>query len=148
MAPGAGSIKYGESGKGITSRWYATTLAKRVRDIHKIRNRIDFIQGDGVETIREHVDEGDTVYFIDPPYTAAGKKAGTRLYTYNELNHEELFTLAESLQGEFIMTYDNADGVQAMALRHGFDVVAVPMKNTHHTTMDELIISKNLGWIK
>jgi DNA adenine methylase len=148
MAPGAGSIKYGESGKGIASRWYPGTLAKRICDIHKIRNRIDFIQGNGIETIREHIDEKETVYFIDPPYTAAGKKAGARLYAYNELNHEELFTLAESLQGEFIMTYDNADGVRAMALRHGFDVVAVPMKNTHHTTMDELIISKNLGWVK
>lgn len=148
MAPGAGSIKYGENGKGIASRWYPSTLAKRIRDIHKIRNRIDFMQGDGLETIREHVDEKGTVYFIDPPYTAAGKKAGVRLYTYNELNHEELFTLAESLQGEFIMTYDNAEGARTMALSHGFDVVAVPMKNTHHTTMDELIISNNLGWIR
>ncbi len=147
MAPGAGLIKHGENGKGIASRWYPHTLAKRVREIGRIRDRIEFVHGDGLEAIREHLEATDTVFFIDPPYTAAGKKAGTRLYTYNELDHEALFTLAECLRGDFLMTYDNADGVREMAARHGFETVAVAMKNTHHAEMDELLIGRNLGWV-
>ena len=148
MAPGAGLIKNGESGRGIASRWYPHTLARRIRDIGRIRDRIEFVQGDGLNVIREHAERPDAVFFIDPPYTAAGKKAGTRLYTYNELDHEALFTLASSLRGDFLMTYDNAEGVREMAARHGFGMVAIPMKNTHHVEMDELLIGRNLSWVK
>jgi DNA adenine methylase len=66
-------------------------------------------------------DKSAAVFFIDPPYTAAGKKAGSRLYTYAELDQEELFELASRLQGDFLMTYDDADGVRALAHSHGFD---------------------------
>lgn len=148
MAPGAGFIKNGENGKGITSRWYSLTLAQRIRDIGRIEDRIEFYHGDGLNVIHEHAEQPDTVFFIDPPYTAAGKKAGTRLYTYNEIDHEALFTLAGTLHGDFLMTYDNAEGVRAMATRHGFDVVAIPMQNTHHTKIDELLIGRNLGWAR
>jgi DNA adenine methylase len=148
MARGAGLIKYGEGGRGIASRWYPLTLARRVRDIGRIRDKIEFVHGDGLNVMREYVERRDAVFFIDPPYTAAGKKAGTRLYTYNELDHEALFTLAGTLHDDFLMTYDNAEGVRAMAARHGFDVVAIPMKNTHHAEMDELLIGRNLGWAR
>lgn len=59
--------------------------------------------------------ENNTIFFIDPPYTAAGKKAGSRLYTYNIVNHEELFSLTESIEEPFFMTYDNAEGERKMA---------------------------------
>ena len=86
-------------------------------------------------------------FFIDPPYTAAGKKAGARLYTHSELDHEELFAIAETLAGDFLMTYDNAAGIVELARKHGFSVQAIPMKNTHHAEMTELIIAKNLDWV-
>ncbi len=79
------------------------------------------------------------VFFIDPPYTAAGKKAGTRLYTHNGLDHEELFAMAEKIKGDFLMTYDNAVGVRNMAESHGFEVVEIAMKNTHNANMSEFI---------
>ena len=148
MAPGAGFIKYGEGGKGIMSRWYPNTLAKRMRDIGRIRDKLKFIRGDGLQVIRDYSERPDAVFFIDPPYTAAGKKAGTRLYTHNGLDHEALFTIAGMLRGDFLMTYDDAEGVRAMVTRHGFDVVAVAMKNTHHAEMNELLIGRNLGWAR
>lgn len=148
MAPGAGFIKYGEQGKGINSRWYPQTLAKRIRDIGKVSDRIEFIHGDGVAVIRKYVEQSDVVYFIDPPYTAAGKKAGTRLYTHNELDHEELFSLVQTVCGGFLMTYDNALGVRLMAERHGFEIVEIAMKNTHHANMNELLIGRNLNWTR
>lgn len=148
MAPGAGLLKYGEQGKGIRSRWYPETLARRIRNIAKISDRIEFVQGDGISVIQKYRDQSDTVFFLDPPYTAAGKKAGTRLYTHNVLNHEELFDVVKTLKGDFLMTYDDAKEVRSMAEQRGFEIVRIVMKNTHHNNMSELLIGKNLDWTR
>ena len=99
-----------------------------------------------MQVMQENAEASDTVFFLDPPYTAAGKKAGSRLYTFNELDHEALFRLAGSLRGDFLMTYDNAEGVRELAQRHGLQTLAIPMKNTHHAEMTELIIGRDLRW--
>jgi len=38
--------------------------------------------------------------------------------------------------------------VRELARRHGFDTMLVPMKNTHHTEMNELLIGRNLDWAR
>jgi hypothetical protein len=45
------------------------------------------------------------------------------------------------------MTYDNADEVKELARRHGFQMRLIPMNNTHHATMEELVIGKDLTWM-
>jgi len=147
LAEGSGFLKHGENGKGIRSRWYPTTLAKRFYNLKLIADRITFRQEDGLGVIREYSQRSDVVFFIDPPYTAGGKKAGKRLYRHFNLDHECLFTLCKSLKGDFLMTYDNAVEVKLMARRHGFQMRLIPMTNTHHTTMEELVIGKNLTWM-
>ncbi len=148
LAPGSGVLNHGENGKGIRSRWYPDTLARRILNISSVKERIGFVQGDGLAILQNHASRKDAVFFIDPPYTAAGKKAGRRLYTHSELDHEALFALCEKLQGDFLMTYDNAEGVRQLADRHGFDTYAIAMKNTHHAKMTELLIGRNLNWIR
>ncbi len=148
LAPGAGLVKEGENGKGIQSRWYPATLKRRILDIVEIRDRLSFIQGDGLEIMRKHAHRSDAVYFIDPPYTAAGKRAGGRLYTHSELDHQELFRVADTIKGDFLMTYDHSEEVCEMARRHGFDMQLVAMKNTHHAKMTELLIGRNLDWAR
>jgi DNA adenine methylase len=148
LAAGAGKIKRGENGKGISSRWYPETLRKRILAITAIRERITFIEGDGFETLRQNAECADAIFFIDPPYTVAGKKAGKRLYNHFEVNHEELFSLASTLHGGFLMTYDNTEEVMQLARRFGFDARAVAMKNTHHAKMTELLIGRDLEWLK
>jgi DNA adenine methylase len=147
LAPGAGKIKNGENGKGIRSRWYPETLQKRILDIGKIRNRLTFLEEDGLKVLQQNAKRSDAVYFIDPPYTADGKKAGARLYTHFELDHVQLFETARTLDGSFLMTYDNAPGVRQMAAHHNFSVELVAMKNTHHAEMTELLIGRNLDWL-
>ena len=73
---------------------------------------------------------------------------GRRLYTHWELDHEELFRVADTLTGDFLMTYENAEGVRTLAARHGFDVQAIAMKSTHHAEMTELLIGRNLDWAR
>ena len=148
LAPGAAPLKHGENGKGIKSRWYAETLKKRILEISSFRNRITFIEGDGLEVIKTNAARTDAAFFIDPPYTAAGKKAGRRLYAHSELNHEELFGTMSAVKGDFLMTYDAADGVRELARKHNFDIELVSMKNTHHAKMSELLIGRNLDWAR
>ncbi len=147
LAAGAGRIKNGESGKGLASRWYPATLSRRILEIAAIRELITFIAGDGMAIMRECADRVDAIYFIDPPYTAGGKRAGSRLYTHAALDHEALFALADTLAGNFLMTYDDAADVRTLAARYHFDVRAVPMKNTHHAQMNELLIGHDLSWL-
>jgi DNA adenine methylase len=145
LAPGSGVLKNGENGKGIASRWYPVTLAKRIRYITMFRERITFIEGDGLKYMQETSGKPDVAYFVDPPYTAPGKRAGSRLYRFFELDHEQLFDIASTVKGDFIMTYDNSESVQVIAERHGFKVSRVPMKGTHHNEMFELLITPAEG---
>ncbi len=148
LAPGSGVLKYGENGKGMRSRWYPATLSKRIRAIAQYKGRLRFVEGDGFSAIRENAGRPDAVFFVDPPYTAAGKRAGRRLYNCHALDHEVLFEYMGRVAGDFLMTYDNADDVREMADRHGFDTELVAMKNTHHADMTELLIGKNLDWAR
>jgi DNA adenine methylase len=148
LARGAGRVRVGEAGKGIKSRWYPATLEKRVRAIVGMRDGITFVHGDGMCVIAEYASRTNTVFFIDPPYSAAGKKAAHRLYRYSELNHEALFEMASSIRGDFLMTYDDTEEIRSLARQYGFDVQMVPMKNTHHAQMWELLIGPNLDWLR
>jgi DNA adenine methylase len=149
LADGAGFIKHGENGKGIRSRWYPETLCRRIENIAEIKDRFEFQQRDGMDLIDEHKADLDAVFFIDPPYTAggSGKRAGRRLYKYSELDHERLFDLAKEIKGDFLMTYDNDPEVLSMARKRGFQTALIPMKNTHHAKMLELLIGKDLRWM-
>jgi DNA adenine methylase len=147
LAEGSGFLKYGENGKGILSRWYPATLAKRFMDLGLISDRIAFYQKDGLSIIEEYSKRSDAIYFIDPPYTAGGKNAGKRLYKHYCVDHERLFSLCESIDGDFIMTYDNSDEVKELARKHGFQMRLVPMTNTHHATLNELVIGNDLSWM-
>jgi DNA adenine methylase len=148
LAPGAGMLKFGEDGRGIASRWYPETLSKRILNIVGIRDRLSFIHCDGMDVLRQNAERSDAVFFIDPPYTAPGKRAGRRLYTHWVLDHQELFEIADTLAGDFLMTYENSEGVLGFAQRHGFDTLAVAMKNTHHAKMTELLVGRDLKWAR
>ena len=148
LAAGSAPLKHGENGKGVKSRWYAETLSRRILELAKLRERITFIFGDGLEVIGQKLDLSDAAFFIDPPYTAAGKKAGRRLYTHYDLDHTKLFTLAAAISGDFLMTYENAEGVRRLALQNHFDLESIAMKNNHHAEMTELLISRNLAWAR
>ena len=145
LAKGSGLIKYGENGKGINSRWYPQTLVKRLYHIKNLKNKITFIQGNGLEVIQDGLNNNNNVYFFDPPYTAGGKKAGSRLYNHHELDHELLFSISNYIE-YFLMTYDISEEIEFLARKYDYSIKKIPMKNTHNQEMKEYIISKNLQW--
>jgi DNA adenine methylase len=147
LAKGSAPLKKGENGRGIKSRWYPETLAKRIGEIAKVRRKITFIEGDGMDLLETHGKEKSAAWFIDPPYTASKKKAGSRLYTYYNLDHHHLFDLAANIAGDFLMTYDNGEEIWNLAKDYCFAIQQVAMNNTHHAEMTELLIGRSLDWL-
>jgi DNA adenine methylase len=144
LAPGAGLVKTGEGGKGMASRWYPETLAKRILAIEQHREKLDFREGDGLEDIRSMGEDRDVVLFVDPPYPLAGR----RLYSMGALDHEHLFQLLSNCKAPFLATYDDNAKIEDLARFYGFDCNKVPMKSTHHAKKMELIVSRSLDWMR
>lgn len=144
ITKGSGLIKKGENGKGIKSRWYPKTLRDRISSIGYVKHKIDFKTDDAFKIIDQKTDERDIYFFIDPPYTKAGK----RLYTHFDINHDSLFALVSQLKGKFMITYDDCDEIRDLAKKYSLDYRTIPMKTTHHIEKKEIIISDNFNWWK
>lgn len=142
IAPGASLMKSGENGKGLNSRWYPETLVRRIRMINEFRHKIQFYEEDAFKVIKKFQRYKKAIFFIDPPYTAGGKKVGKRLYRFNNIDHESLFSEMAKIKGQFLMTYDDTEEVKELAKAYSFVVSKVPMKNTHHEIKYELLIKK------
>ncbi len=143
LAQGSGIVKYGEKGKGIASRWYPRTLARRIRDIAANKSKIRFIEGDAFDYLDANVYNENTYYFIDPPYTVAGR----RLYSLSNISHELLFEKVSRLKCHYLMTYDHSDYVVALAEKFGMQYFTIPMQTTHLVKKNELLISNDFSWL-
>lgn len=144
MAPGAGLVKTGENGRGLNSRWYPETLARRIQEIASVRDRFTFIEGDGFEVIRRYADDEGASFFVDPPYTVAAR----RLYSHWQIDHRDLFARLREVRGDVLLTYDHTAEIGRLASEFGFETRAIAMKNTHHAKMTELLIGKDLSWLR
>jgi DNA adenine methylase len=142
IAKGSGMLKHGENGKGIASRWYAKTLADRIKAINYIKHKIEFLQTDAFKIIEENSSNKNVYFFIDPPYTKAGK----RLYTHFDIDHEKLFYLTSRIKGKYMLTYDDTLEIRALANKYNLNFRTIPMKTTHHLEKNEIIISNSFDW--
>ncbi len=150
LAAGASLTRVGENGKGVASRWYPETLMRRLEAITEHSGRINFCEADGMKFLDAASDMfgSGTVAFIDPPYTAGGKRAGSRLYARNEVDHARLFEMLADKRLDFMMTYDASGEVVELVRRHKFHAVRVMMKNAHHNWMPEMVITPRRMFVK
>ncbi|MFN0131729.1 MAG: DNA adenine methylase [Phycisphaerales bacterium] len=144
LAPGASVMREGENGKGLGSRWYPETLYRRIIRLGAEKRMFRALRLDGLGIVNANAQRERAVFFIDPPYTVAGR----RLYTHFEVDHSLLFKRCSKISGEFLMTYDDAPEVRLLAKKHGFDVATIPMKSRQHTVKNELLIGNDLHWIR
>lgn len=147
LAPGASLMKEGEKGRGLRSRWYPATLAKRIRAISAYRDRITFMEDDAFAVIPRYLNDDHVAFFVDPPYTAGEKKAGKRLYSHSEVDHAKLFRLLAAARGRFLMTYEDSPEIMKLAAEQGFRTRTICMKNTHHNTIHELLIEPQVSGV-
>lgn len=142
LAKGSGMIRNGENGKGITSRWYPKTLRDRILAINYIKDKVRFIVGDAFDILEQNLNTPDAYFFIDPPYTIAGK----RLYTHFNVDHERLFRIVAKLRGKFMLTYDDTHEIRQLAEKYNLRYKTTSMKSTLHYEKSEVIISDNFSW--
>lgn len=142
LAKGSGMIKSGENGKGISSRWYPKTLRDRILAIDYIKHNINFITGDAFKVLENNINNENAYFFIDPPYTIAGK----RLYTHFDIDHENLFRITSLLKGKYMLTYDDTEEIRQLASKYNLQYRTIPMRTTHHKEKNEIIISDNFSW--
>ena len=142
-APGAGWLKKGEKGKGLSSRWYPDTLVDRIGEIAEAKDRIRFVHGDGMGVAKRYVHNENAAFFIDPPYP----KAGDRLYEHSDVDHEAIFEFAASTSGRVLLTYDDSDEIEELVEQFGMQSEELIVSTTHHTEKKELLIGKDLRWL-
>ncbi len=143
LAKGSGMIKTGEGGKGLSSRWYPSTLIRRIIEANRLTSQITFIHGDAFEIMKQKKSDANAFLFIDPPYTVAGK----RLYNHYDVNHRMIFELASQMEGHFLLTYDDTEEVRALANYYELPYKSIPMQTTHLIKKEELLISDNFDWM-
>ena len=142
LAKGSGMIKNGENGKGLKSRWYPKTLKNRISAINYVKNKLSFKKTDAFEILEKEKSNKHASFFIDPPYVKAGK----RLYTHFDINHDRLFSLASELKGHYMMTYDDTEEIRELVNKYSLDFRLIPMKTTHHIKKYEIIVSDGFEW--
>jgi len=148
LAPQAGLLRRGGHDKGLLSRWYPETLARRIRAINAMRDRLHFRHGDGLAVLEDAAARPDVTAFIDPPYTSyEARRPGTRLYRHHSLDHGVLFATAAEMSGDVLMTYDDATTVRTLALAHDFDTRRLTMLTAHHRRANELLVGRDLRWL-
>ena len=154
LAKGASLTRTAEKGKGLASRWYPETLKQRLTAVAEHNSRIDFLEADGMALLEEMLTyrlQPGLAVFVDPPYTAEGKRAGRRLYTHNQIDHARLFQLLAQIAqrgGEVLATYDESPEILALIEKYSFHAVRVMMKNTHHDHISELVITNRRVFIE
>ena len=145
LANGASFTRKGENGAGIASRWYPSTLIRRLRAIAEVAPRLTFCETDGMQMLASLLDKphDDVALFVDPPYTGkGGKRAGKRLYAHNDIDHARLFSILAESNANFLMTYDRSLEIESLVESYKFHAVQVVMKSGHHALLPELVITR------
>lgn len=142
LAKGSGKIKTGEGGKGLSSRWYPETLVRRITEANKLRDKIQFINEDAFKIMMQQQNNSNAYFFIDPPYTIAGR----RLYNLFDVDHRQIFEIISKLQGHFLLTYDDTTEIRNFAEEFRLSYKTIPMQTTHLIKKEELLISDNFEW--
>jgi DNA adenine methylase len=144
LADGAGLIKTGENGRGLNSRWYPETLARRIREINRQKDKMTFVEGDGFDLIEEHKADAEAAFYIDPPYTIAAR----RLYKVWQMDQAKLFVAMAACRGDFLMSYDNTAEIVALAKKYGFESRPIAPSKGVGKVSTHLLIGKRLSeWL-
>jgi DNA adenine methylase len=144
LHPSARVLNKGERNNGINSRWYPETLGTRIDNITSLKSKIRFVAWDGMKLLNQKKHLKTATYFIDPPYAVAGR----RLYPLASVEPRALFALVAKLEGDPIITYEDTPEIRSLGSEFGLEYCSVPMMNTHHATRQELIIGRDVDWIK
>ena len=93
--------------------------------------------------MRQQQNNSNAYFFIDPPYTIAGR----RLYNLFDVDHRQIFEIISKLQGHFLLTYDDTTEIRNFAEEFSLLYKTIPMQTTHLIKKEELLISDSFEWL-
>lgn len=148
-ARGASRMRRGEKERGVSSRWYLSTLSARLSLVNQLGDRISVVHGDGVSFLEFAARFlPDAVVFADPPYLL-GKSPGTRLYDQTSLEYGHLLgVLATGFKGRFLLTHSPSDELLSMAKRFGLEARGVPMRGRRNAVLEEVVVASDASWMQ
>ena len=145
IAGSAGLIVRGERDRGLLSRWYPETLARRIQLIHAHKKQIEFHEVDAMELLPSIFrGRGSEKIFIDPPYPKLMRPGVRPLYTHVVLDHEGLFRIISKFNKNFLLTYDDTPYTRELACKNGFSYAVIAMRNSNADSKKELLIFSKL----
>ena len=143
---GAGPIGgYAQTGKWkLGARFYRETLAKRVRALGELSERIELSNLDANRFLKEKLPRGRgrgrVFAYLDPPYW----EKGGRLYL-NSCTPEDHNALAEYMQGQralhWVTSYDDAAPIRHMYARANVRRLSLRYNLSESRSVHELLIS-------
>jgi DNA adenine methylase len=125
----------------INERWYPEALSHRLAMLRALSSRIIIHHMKAVDCLRKYSQENYSAY-IDAPYP------GLDLYRKSDMNHAELFETLATWPGNWFATYNNDAWVGSLCNQFGFEYERLVMRNAHHVEKTELVIGRNLQWLK
>lgn len=143
LAGSAGLLIRGERDRGLSSRWYPETIAKRISLIHGLRDRIEIKRSDGLLALESlGVAKKKIKLFVDPPYPKLMHTAARPLYNYCALDHSRVFNTLKSAKHDFLMTYEDTEFVLHLVREAGFSHRRITVRNVNGSPKTELLISR------
>ena len=86
---------------GMTSRWLSTL--KMLPEIHARCMRVQVEHAD-FRRVFETYDRPETLFYVDPPYVAATRKAGQYKHELDDADHRELVEILLNLEGMAVLS--------------------------------------------
>lgn len=143
LTPGAGLISTTRPPNDF--RYNPENLAKRIVLLADLADCVEVIHGSALDVLAAHRCNRDTVFYLDPPYSLAGGP-GKRLYRHWQLDHDRLFALAGSVEGDVLISHHDHPRTRALARANGFRAAVVEV-NTKRGRAPELLAARTFGWL-
>lgn len=97
----------------IDARFNRETLARRLREIGAMADRITVSDLDGRTVIQRYADDASTFMYIDPPYVHAGSQL--YLNAFETRDHRALASIVNGIdRAQWLLTYDAAPLVERL----------------------------------
>jgi site-specific DNA-adenine methylase len=100
-------------------------VVENIRRVQAMRDRIEVIEGDGLEIMRQHAGNRNVGCFADPPHSPSPQK---------------LFSLLAGWQGPWLLTDDDSPMVRRLAVCYRLASEKILMTTADNTKKKELVL--------
>jgi hypothetical protein len=109
----------------IDGHYCREAVVENIRRVQAMRGRIEIIEGDGLEAMRQHAGDGNVGCFADPPHST---------------NPRKLFSVLAGWQGPCLLTSDDSLMVRRLALCYRFSSQQALTAATADRKKNELVL--------